>query len=211
MKRWAEAAWVAAALAVSLLALAVFPRQDRGDAARLEAAISAAEAGQGGTDPKAFERELRAHLDRQPRDARGWVILARLQAERDRFDEAAQAYERAIALSSRVARDPAVWCEYADALGMARGGRLEGRPRELIDRALALDSRHPKALELAGSAELEQGRYAAALGFWRPLLGQLRPGTRRHDELAAAIARTERLAGTRPAGGPLSVSSTRAR
>ena len=158
-----------------------------------------------------LEGELRAHLDAQPRDARGWVMYARLQAERDRFDEAAQAYERAIALSSRVARDPAVWCEYADALGMARGGRLEGRPRELIDRALALDSRHPKALEMAGSSEHEQGRYAAALGFWRPLLEQLRPGTRRHDELAAAIARTERLAGAPPAGGPLSFSSTRAR
>ena len=148
MKRWAGASWLAAALAVSLLALAVFLGQDRGDAATLEAAISAAEAGRGRAE--AFERELRVHLDRQPRDARGWVIFARLQAERDRFDEAAQAYERAIALSSRVARDPAVWCEYADALGMARGGRLEGRPRELIDRALALDSRHPKALEMAG-------------------------------------------------------------
>ncbi len=78
---------------------------------------------------------------------------------------------------------------------MARGGRLEGRPRELLERALALDSTHPRVLEMAGSAEVEQGRYAAALGFWRPLLEQLRHGTRRHDELAAAIARTERLAG----------------
>ncbi len=199
LKRWAGASWLAAALAVSLLALAVVLRQDRGDAAKLEAAISAAEAGQGGAE--AFERELRVHLDRQPRDARGWVIFARLQAERDRFDEAAQAYERALALSSRVARDPAVWCEYADALGMARGGRLEGKPRELLGRALALESTHPKALEMAGSAEYEQGRYAAALAFWRPLLEQLRPGTQRHDELAAAIARTERLAGTPPTGG----------
>jgi hypothetical protein len=28
--------------------------------------------------------------------------------------------------------DPAIWCEYADALGMTQGGRLEGRPRELV-------------------------------------------------------------------------------
>ncbi len=209
MKRWAGASWLAAALAVSLLALAVFLGQDRGDAATLEAAISAAEAGRGRAE--AFERELRVHLDRQPRDARGWVIFARMQADLDRFPEAAQAYERALALSPRVARDPAVWCEYADALGMARGGRLEGRPRELLERALALDSRHPKALEMAGSAEYGQGRYAAALEYWRPLLAQLRPGTRRHDELAAAIARTERLAGTPPGGGPQSFSSTRAR
>ncbi len=159
------------------------------------AAFAALQATGGLRAERDFEGELRAHLEAQPRDARGWVIYARLQAERDRFDEAARAYERAVDLSPRVARDPAVWCEYADALAMARGGRLEGRPRELLERALALDSTHPKALEMAGSAEVEQGRYAAALGFWRPLLEQLRLGTQRHEELAAAIARTERLAG----------------
>ena len=141
-------------------------------------------------------RRLSAHLEKQPRDARGWVILARLAADRERFEEAAQAYAKALAASPKVAADAAVWCEYADALGMAQGGNLAGRPRELIDRALALDPNHPKALELAGSSEYERGDYAAALGFWRPLLAAQQPGSRAHAELAAAIARTERLAAT---------------
>ena len=124
------------------------------------------------------------------------MILARLQADRDRFEEAAQAYDKALALSSKVATDPAVWCEYADALGMTQGGRLAGRPRELIERALALNPNHPKALEMAGSAEYGQGDYASALRYWRPLLAALEPGSREHTELAAAIARTERMAAT---------------
>lgn len=139
-------------------------------------------------------RRLRAHLERQPRDARGWIILARLLADANRFEDSAQAYDKGLAASPRVAADPAVWCEYADALGMAQGGSLAGRPREFIDRALALNPNHPKALEMAGSSEYGNGNYAAALRYWRPLLAAHPPGTEAHAELAAAIARTERLA-----------------
>ena len=141
-------------------------------------------------------RRLSAHLEKQPRDARAWVILARLQAEMDRFEAAAQAYEKALALQSKVANDPAVWCEYADALGMTQGGKLDGKPRELIDRALALNPNHPKALEMAGSSEYERGDFAAALRYWRPLLAAQQPGSQAYAELAAAISRTERLAAT---------------
>ena len=74
---------------------------------------------------------------------------------------------------------PAVWCEYADALGMAQGGRLEGRPRELIERALALNPAHPKALEMAGSAAYERGDFAAAARHWKALLAQLAAGSPR--------------------------------
>ena len=122
------------------------------------------------------------------------MILARRQFDIDHFTEAAQAYEKALALHSKVANDPAVWCEYADALGMTQGGKLTGRPRELIDRALALNPNHPKALEMAGSAEYAQGDYASALRYWRPLLTTLEPGSQSRAELAAAIARAERLA-----------------
>lgn len=144
-------------------------------------------------DIEAYAGQLRAHLGQQPDDARSWVLYARMQAELGRFPEAAQAYDKALALPSRVARDPLVWCEYADALGMAQGGKLKGKPRELISRALALDTHHPKALEMAGSAAYEQGEFEETLRYWRPLLAKLDAGSQQHRELAAAIARTERL------------------
>jgi cytochrome c-type biogenesis protein CcmH len=193
---------LSAALLVSLLALArhlhsaslVVPSAD---AETRPAATAATDRDAANAD--AYLRQLRAHLELQPRDARAWVIFARLQAEAGHFAQAAQAYENALALPSKVAGDAAVWCEFADALGMTQDGSLAGRPRELIDRALALNPKHPKALEMAGSAEYGQGDYAAALRFWRPLLALLEPQSEARAELAAAISRAERLAAAMPA------------
>jgi cytochrome c-type biogenesis protein CcmH len=137
---------------------------------------------------------LEAHVGRAPTDARAWVMLARLRMQADLFASAADAYARAIEASRKVAADPGVWSEYADALGMAQGGSLAGRPREAIDRALALDAAHPRALEMAGSAAYEARDFRAATDYWRRLLGQLAPGTPEHAQLAAAIERAERRA-----------------
>jgi cytochrome c-type biogenesis protein CcmH len=144
--------------------------------------------------PSATREELVRHLARSPRDGRGWVLLARLEFAADRFAEAGQAYEKAIAASPRVAGDPVVWCELADALGMAQGGTLAGRPRELVQRALTLDPAHPKALEMAGSAAFEVQEYSGAAKYWRELLPLLPERSRERDELNAAIARADALA-----------------
>jgi len=140
------------------------------------------------------EREaLARHLARNPQDGRGWVLLARIDFDADRFSDAAAAYGKAIAVSPKVASDALIWCEYADALGMAQGGMLAGKPSQLVLRALALDAAHPKALEMAGSAAYERRDYAMASGHWRVLLAQMPERSPEHRELAAAIARAEQL------------------
>jgi cytochrome c-type biogenesis protein CcmH len=150
------------------------------------------EEGSGGAD---YLARLQRHLSRQPRDTRGWVLLARAQAERNDFPAAAAAYERALAVpGSKVANDPAVLTEYADALGMTQDGRLDGKPIELIERALAVDPKHPVALEMAGSAAYGAGRYADSVKYWSELLAQIPPGSDRHQQLSAAIERARRRA-----------------
>jgi cytochrome c-type biogenesis protein CcmH len=137
---------------------------------------------------------LEAHLVGAPEDARAWVMLARLRMQRDQFEPAAIAYQRAIEVSAKVARDPMIWCEYADALGMAQGGRLAGKPREMIDKALALDAAHPRALEMAGSSAYEAGDFRDAARYWQQLLAQMPEQTAEHAQLAAAITRAEQRA-----------------
>lgn len=138
---------------------------------------------------------LQSHLARQPRDARGWVLLARAQAERNDFRSAALSYEKAFAVPrNKVDKDPAVLTEYADVLGMAQGGSLAGKPSELIRQALTIDPGHAVALEMAGSAAYAEGRYADAVRHWTDLLARLAPGSERHQQLSAAIARAERRA-----------------
>jgi len=170
---------------------------DDGRAPGANAAASAA-----GSMPRT---ELVRHLEHSPRDDRSWVLLARMDFDADRFAEAATAYQRALAIDARVARDPAVWCEYADALGMTQGGSLAGKPRELVMRALAQSPRHPKALEMAGSAAFEAGEYTSAVRYWRELLAQVATGSREHRELAAAIARAEDL--TTSASVPMGIAA----
>ena len=129
----------------------------------------------------------------EPLDGRAWVLDARRHMEANRFAEAASAYEKGLAASRKIAADPLVWCELADALGMAQGGRLEGRPSELVQKALALSATHPRALEMAGSIAYGAGDYPRAILYWEQLLIQLEPGTGAHAELSAAIARTRAL------------------
>jgi cytochrome c-type biogenesis protein CcmH len=155
---------------------------------------TAAAAGESAGDAGAVQAQLEAHVAAAPADARAWVMLARARMQRDEFGPAATAYAKALEVSPKVARDPLIWCEYADALGMAQGGRLAGKPRELIDKALALNAAHPRALEMAGSAAYEAGEFRAAARYWQQLLAQLAEGSAEHAQLAAAIARAEQRA-----------------
>lgn len=161
-------------------------------AAAVYVAVGAPQTMQDGDAPTLMQLESR--VASVPRDARAWVLLARLRMDADQFESAALAYAKAIAASSRVAADPQVWAEYADALGMSQGGSLAGPPREAIGHALALDPKHPKALELAGSAAYEARDFRAAYAHWTALLAQLEADSPQRAPLAAAVAKAERLA-----------------
>lgn len=194
--QYARRAAVVVAVAVPSVGLAVYLAVGRPGALSGEAMQEATQEPSG--DASASEGDylarLQAHLSRQPRDARGWVLLGRATADRNDFKGAVLAYEKALTVSQKVARDPGVLCEYADVLGMTQGGSLAGRPAELIERALAIEPKHPLALEMAGSAAYELGQYADAARRWKELLSGLPADSERHDELAAAVARAERKA-----------------
>lgn len=138
--------------------------------------------------------ELERHLKRQPRDGRALVFKARMDAEAGRFEQAAQGYAEATRVTARVARDPGIWVEYAEALGLAQGGSLIGEPEQLLQRALDLDARHAQALDLAGSAAWERQHYAQAAALWQRLVAQTPAGSERHVALIKAIGRAEMLA-----------------
>lgn len=168
------------------------PGLAHGSAPAVEPTLTAETAGEVPPQTQALQRQVREH----PRDGRAWALLGYAELEAARYREAAAAFERAVEASPKVALDPAVWCAWADALGMAQGGSLEGRPSELIAQALKLQPTHLQALEMAGSAAYGRRDFRAALQYWQRLLPQLQAGTQPHEELSRAIARTQRLAAT---------------
>ncbi len=121
----------------------------------------------------------------RPDDIQGWALLGRSMATLGRFQEAADAYEH---LSKLMPGDPDVLADWADVLGMAQGRSLLGRPREIAKQALDADPRHPKALALMGTAELDAGDFASAVAYWERLRDQLPQSSPDAEEARTIIA-----------------------
>lgn len=104
-------------------------------------------------------RMAEERLKAQPNDAMGWALLARAKASVGMFDGAIVAYEKAVALTPN---DGDLWADYADAAAGQSQGKMDGKPLELINKAITLDGKNPKALLLRGTYEIQKNDLAAA-------------------------------------------------
>ena len=145
-------------------------------------------------DPQEIEAmlgKLKARLDAQPDDLKGWVMLARSYKTLGRYVEAAKAYGRGGAL---VDNDATLLLDYADVLVQLNDGRFAGRPEQLIAQALKLDPDEPQALFLAGAAAGEREDYAAVVRYWERLLPQLVVESDEAKAIEGALTRARELA-----------------
>jgi cytochrome c-type biogenesis protein CcmH len=135
--------------------------------------------------------KLAEKLKNNPDDANGWVMLARSYKVLERFAEAAEAYSHAGAV---VNKDASLLADYAEVLAQTNKGDLQGKPGELIARALKLDPNEPQALLLAGAAASDRRDFTAAADHWSRLLLQLEPGSEEAASVEAAIAKAREIA-----------------
>jgi cytochrome c-type biogenesis protein CcmH len=140
--------------------------------------------------------KLAERLKQNPNDAQGWQMLARSYLMQERFSEAAGAFEHLTSISPK---DAGAWADYAEALALANGQNLAGKPTEAINRALQIDSNNQKALDLAGSAAYQAGDYQRAIEQWQKLLKVLPAGSEELKTITAQISKAKELAGTRTA------------
>jgi cytochrome c-type biogenesis protein CcmH len=145
---------------------------------------------------EAMVEGLAQKLKQNPNDAAGWHMLARSYVAFNRLPEAAQAYDKANALSPG---DPQILADYADVLAMVNGRSLEGRPTQLVLEALKVDPKHQKSLALAGTAAFNRGEFAKAADWWKQLLATLPPGSDQAKAVQANIAQAQ--AGGKDTGG----------
>ena len=133
---------------------------------------------------------LAARMEKEPENVEGWIMLGRSYIALNEFDKAAKAYANAVA---RAGDDAALLADYADALAMAQGRRLEGEPEKIIQRALAVDPQNMKALALAGSASFERRDYAGAIQYWERLLKFAPEGSEFAQSVRASIDEARQL------------------
>ena len=115
---------------------------------------------------------MQQRAEKHPDDANGWLQAARAQAMLNHGPAAIADYRKAMALRPD---DANVLADLADMLAAVGNGSLDGEPIQLVDKALAIDPNHVKALALKGSWAMTQRDFRTALTAWNQALKVARP------------------------------------
>lgn len=127
---------------------------------------------------------LAERLKANPDNPKGWAMLARSYKVLGRLEEAEQAFLNA---GEIINSDPGLLVDYADLLA-ARANSVDGRPLELVNKALQLDPLQPTGLMMSGVAAYHRGDFVAAIQQWEKLLTVLEAGSSDAQQVAADIA-----------------------
>ena len=194
----------------SMTGLAAAPRQ-----APVDAAALAADPPASGTvgDPRqtglqqiaAMVDSLAARMKERPDDGEGWTMLARSYTVLGRFGEAVPAYAKAAVL---LPTNAGLLADYADAVAAQKGTVGNPESLALIDRALAADPKHPKALALAGTAAYDRGDFAGAVVRWQKIADTMPAGSELLSQVQASIAEAkERMGGGASSKAPMATGT----
>jgi cytochrome c-type biogenesis protein CcmH len=130
--------------------------------------------------------KLAERLKTNPDDQQGWLMLARSYTSMGRYQDAADAYGKAETL---VNENPDLLASYAETLATASATGLNGKPRQLVERALQLDPKHSHSLFLAGAAAMEAGENQKGIAYWEALLPVVEPGSEIDQMLRDGISK----------------------
>lgn len=132
---------------------------------------------------QAMAEQLVQRLEKEPKNAREWIMLGHIQRALGRPEAADAALKKALALE----RNNDVMIERAEILAQKNKGSFKGEPWALINSVLKVDPYNNNALLLAGSAAFSESRFKDALVYWEKVYGQMPATSTDRPGLADAI------------------------
>ncbi len=138
-------------------------------------------------------RMLQDQLQTNPDDVEGWTMLARSYYFLKQYGAAAETFARASGLQKD--SNAELLADYADALAMANGRNMAGKPYELVKKALTIKPKYQKALWLAGTATYQTGDFESTLGYWKRLLEIFPKGSDNYAQMQKNIAEIQQKLG----------------
>jgi len=141
--------------------------------------------------------ELQAHLQTEPKDPQGWLLLAQTYATLHKSAEARDAYEHVLSLQADNTAAMVGWAE-SDSI-LRDDHRIEGRSLELLQRAVQLEPDNQRGLWLLGISQFQHDQFAQAAATWRKLQPLLDPGSTVAKAVSEQIAAADARAGNPPA------------
>ncbi|MDC3736936.1 c-type cytochrome biogenesis protein CcmI [Pseudomonas syringae pv. syringae] len=187
---------VLAALLVPLLGLAGYLQLGASDRVELSREFARPP-----TSLADMTQRLERSVQAQPDSAENLYFLARSYMAQNRPGDAAQMFERSVALAGR---QPELLGQWAQALYFASDKHFTPQVQVLTDEALQADPKEVTSLGLLGIAAFETQRYQAAVDYWTRLLAALPADDASRSALEGGIARArenlaKRVANAAPA------------
>jgi cytochrome c-type biogenesis protein CcmH len=112
--------------------------------------------------------KLKQRLAAAPDDIQGWRLLGRSYLSIRDYNQAQNAFEKALALDES---DVATLTQLAESIAMSRNGELAGEPMALLDRANTLEPLHEHTLWLRSIGKQQAGDHQEALLGFNLLMG----------------------------------------
>ena len=147
---------------------------------------------------QAMAEQLAQRLEKEPKNAREWIMLGHIQRALGRPEAADAALKKALALE----RNNDVMIERAEILAQKNKGSFKGEPWALINSVLKADSNNNNALLLAGSAAFSENRFNDAVVYWEKVYGLLPASSPDRPGLADAIDTAREGLGLPPMSPP---------
>lgn len=141
--------------------------------------------------------QLREHLAQQPDDQQGWMLLAQTSAMMRQPGDARDAWDHVLKLDANNAEAMVGWAE-SDSM-LRADHRIDGRARELLQRAVKQHPDNQRGLWLLGISDFQRQQYADAARQWKTLLPLLQPGSKVAATVKRELAEAERASGNAPA------------
>jgi cytochrome c-type biogenesis protein CcmH len=116
--------------------------------------------------------QVESHLERNPKDARGWEVLAPVYLRLGRFDDAVKARRNALEFGGETAQRQA---DLGEALVAAANGVVTADAKQAFDQATGKEPSDPKARFYLGLAAQQDGDATKATEIWQKMLQEAPP------------------------------------
>jgi cytochrome c-type biogenesis protein CcmH len=148
--------------------------------------------------------KIETHLEQNPKDGRGWEIVAPVYMKLERYDDAVKARRNAIELLGDTA-DREV--ELGEAMTAAAGGVVTTEAKAAFDRAEAMEPDQFKAMYYLGLAAQQDGNAGEASRLWRDLIAKAPAEAPWLSVVRQSLARVEGKGATTPGPRPEDVAA----
>lgn len=148
---------------------------------------------------------VEVHLQSNPRDGRGWEVLAPVYMQLGRYSDSVTAWRNALALLGETAEREA---NLGEALMAEANGVVTIEAKAAFVRAVTLDNTIVSARYYLGRAAEQDGKREEAAKIWRDLVAEAPAGAHWANDVRAALARIESnsAASPDPTGAPTAES-----